>query len=558
VKSDLHRNATGPAGSPRCSVDTGRRLHGAHRRMPPARRPALSRSPDESCDTNVEPSSTAREADAGAGADAEAGLEADADAEVGAEAGPEAVTFAQLGLPTPLVNALAANGIDRPFPVQMLCIPPALEGRDVCGKAKTGSGKTLAFGLPLLVKVPKGSPRKPKALVLVPTRELALQVHDVLAPLCASVDRTVVAVYGGAPMERQIKALHRGVDIVVATPGRLIDLGDRGDLSVAEVDFLILDEADRMADMGFMPQVEWVLRRLPARRQTMLFSATLDGDVDHLRRHYLTEPLTLEVEQTSETVDSMEHRFISVHQLDKAKVLESISRGVTRTLVFVRTKRGADRLVLQLEREGVKAAAIHGDLRQSQRERALADFQAGNLAVLVATDVAARGIHVDSIDIVVHYDPPEDHKSYLHRSGRTARAGESGLVVTLVLWDQRFEVELLQKRIGIRMPVVEMLSNDPRLQDLRSWQPDPAYVIGAGSAAGEEAAAVRPEGAARPGGAARRVVAAATAPATDTPAAPAAPAAPDAPAVSPAVAAAQAVMARKAAERAMAGRRRRR
>ena len=381
------------------------------------------------------------------------------------------VTFGELGLPADLVTALADAGIERPFPVQELCIPPALEGRDVCGKAKTGSGKTLAFGLPLLVRVRKGASRRPRALVLVPTRELALQVHDVIAPLCASVGRKVVAVYGGAPMERQIKALRNGVDIVVATPGRLIDLGDRGDLDVSDVEFLVLDEADRMADMGFMPQVEWVLRRLPSAHQTLLFSATLDGDVDHLRRQYLTDPLTLEVESVNDTVDQMEHRFIGVHQLDKVKVLEAISRGVNRTLVFVRTKRGADRLVEQLERERVKAAAIHGDLRQVQRERALSDFQGGKLEVLVATDVAARGIHVDGIDVVVHYDPPEDHKSYLHRSGRTARAGEAGLVVTLVLWDQRFEVEMLQKRIGIRMPLAEMLSNDRRLLDLRSFDP---------------------------------------------------------------------------------------
>ncbi|HEY2430739.1 MAG TPA: DEAD/DEAH box helicase [Acidimicrobiales bacterium] len=434
----------------------------------------------------------------------------------------EVATFRDLGLPPKLVAALAALGIDAPFPVQELCIPPALEGRDVCGKAKTGSGKTLAFGLPLLTLVPEGRPRRPKALVLVPTRELALQVHDVLAPLSAAVGRRVTAIYGGAPMERQVKALRRGSDIVVATPGRLIDLGDRGDLDVSEVDFLVLDEADRMADMGFMPQVEWVLRRLPKKRQTMLFSATLDGDVDHLRRHYLTDPLTLEVEATTETVDQMEHRFIAVHQLDKVSVLEAISRGAERTLVFVRTKRGADRLVLQLGRQGIKAAAIHGDLRQSQRERALSDFQGGRLRVLVATDVAARGIHVDGIDIVVHYDPPEDGKAYLHRSGRTARAGEAGLVVTMVLWDQRFEVELLQKRIGIRKPVVEMLSNDPRLLDLRAWQQDDATPV------------VAPDTAADVG-----------------------PAKESSPSVSPAVAATQAVAARRAAQRAMGGRRRR-
>jgi superfamily II DNA/RNA helicase len=430
---------------------------------------------------------------------------------------PVALSLADLGLPPRMTDALAAQGIDHPFPVQALCIPPALEGRDVCGKAKTGSGKTLAFGVPLLLRVERGTPRRPRGLVLVPTRELALQVHDVLAPLAKTVDKRVVAVYGGAPMERQIAALRDGVDVVVATPGRLIDLGERNDLDVSQVSIVVLDEADRMADMGFMPQVEWVLRRLPAVRQTLLFSATLDGDVDHLRRQYLTDPVSLEVESEHETVDEMEHRFIGVHQLDKVKVLEAISRGAERTLVFVRTKRGADRLVLQLAREGVKAAAIHGDLRQAQRERALKSFSDGKLPVLVATDVAARGIHVDGIDIVVHYDPPEDHKSYVHRSGRTARAGESGLVVTLVLWDQRFEVDLLLRRLGIGTHVEEMFSNDLRLLDLRAWEPGGGPILLDEDVAAPVAAVA---------------------------------------AVSPAVAAAQAVLARKAAERAKGGRRR--
>ena len=415
-------------------------------------------------------------------------------------------TFESLGLPPALIAALAGQGIAVPFPVQALCIPPALAGRDVCGKAQTGSGKTLAFGLPLLARVPHGTPRKPKALILVPTRELALQVRGVLAPLCGSVGRSVVAVYGGAAMDRQIKALRRGADIVVATPGRLIDLGDRGDVDVSDVHFLVLDEADRMADMGFMPQVEWVMRRLPAKRQTMLFSATLDGDVDHVRRRYLTDPLTLEVEAATDTVEQMEHRFIAVHQLDKVKVLEAISRGAARTLVFVRTKRGADRLVEQLGRERVRAAAIHGDLRQPQRERALAQFSEGKLSVLVATDVAARGIHVDAIDVVVHFDPPEDHKSYLHRSGRTARAGEAGLVVTLVLWDQQLEVELMQKRIGIRWPIVEMLSNDPRLLDLRTMVPAAAPASPVADAPAAVSAAVAATQAVRARKAAQRAV----------------------------------------------------
>jgi len=460
---------------------------------------------------------------------------------------PEAESFGDLGLPDALVVALATLGIDRPFPVQSLCIPPALAGRDVCGKAKTGSGKTLAFGLPLLVRVPAGRPRAPRALILVPTRELALQVHQVLVPLAEAVGRKVAAVYGGAPMERQIKLLRQGVDIVVATPGRLIDLGERGDLDVGEVEFIVLDEADRMADMGFLPQVEWVLRRLPSARQTMLFSATLDGDVDHLRRRYLHDPLTLSVDPEQEAIELMEHRFIAVHQLDKVKVVEAISRGSARTLVFVRTKRGADRLVQQLERERVKAAAIHGDLQQSQRERALGDFSKGKLSVLVATDVAARGIHVDNIDIVVHYDPPEDHKSYLHRSGRTARAGEEGLVVTLVLWDQRFEVEMLQKRMGMHVPLVEMLSNDPRLLDLRAWVPQEADAATPQAGRLTEGTGRTPSGAVSTSGSTS----------TSTGPALAQPGGTGDQEPSPAVAAARAVLARKAAQRAQGGGRRR-
>jgi superfamily II DNA/RNA helicase len=433
-----------------------------------------------------------------------------------------ATPFAELGVPEALTGELAEQGILEPFPVQALCIPPALEGRDVCGKAKTGSGKTLAFGIPLLLRAGKGGPRCPRGLVLVPTRELALQVHDVLAPLAKAIGARVTALYGGAPMERQVTRLRAGVDVVVATPGRLIDLSERGDVDLSGVSVVVLDEADRMADMGFMPQVEWLLRRLPTERQTLLFSATLDGDVDHLRRHYLSAPVSLEVASETETVEEMEHRFVGVHQLDKVKVLAAITRGAERTLVFVRTKRGADRLVRQLTDEGVKAEGIHGDLRQQQRERALKSFAAGRLHVLVATDVAARGIHVDGIDVVVHFDPPEDHKSYVHRSGRTARAGESGLVVTLVLWDQRFEVELLARRLGVGSQVEEMFSNDPRLADLRSWQPTvQAEELDAVPGPGDDADATAL-----------------------------------APAVSPAVAAAQAVAARKAAQRALGGRRR--
>ncbi len=391
-------------------------------------------------------------------------------------------SFDALGVSPELVSTLGRLGIAEPFPIQALTIPDALAGRDVCGKAKTGSGKTLAFGLPLLQRITAGAgpagagAKEPLALVLVPTRELARQVADVLAPLAAPSGQRLAVCYGGTGMDAQIKSLRRGVDVVVATPGRLIDLLQRGELSLARVGVVVLDEADRMADMGFLPPVEWILRHVTSPHQTMLFSATLDGDVDYLVRHHMKTPVRHEVISDTSTVSEMEHRFLLVHQLDKVKVAAAVSAGAYRTLVFTRTKRGADRLTQQLRREGIKAAAIHGDLRQTAREKALKDFSDGKLPVLVATDVAARGIHVDAIDIVIHYDPPEDAKGYLHRSGRTARAGEQGVVVTLVLWDQQREIERIQKRLGLHQPVVEVLSNDVRLADLRSWDPAEASV----------------------------------------------------------------------------------
>jgi superfamily II DNA/RNA helicase len=383
-----------------------------------------------------------------------------------------ATTFEELGVAPELVAVLASQGITTPFPVQAITIPDGIAGRDVCGKAKTGSGKTLAFGLPLLMRLGTPAPRRPRGLILVPTRELAIQVADVLEPLAAAMGRRAVVLYGGADIERQIKKLHKGVDVVIATPGRLIDLSDRGEVSVADVEVAVLDEADRMADMGFLPQVDWVLRRIEKPHQTMLFSATLDGDVDRLVRRHLTDPVRHEVASARVTVDLMEHRFLRVHQMDKVKVAAAICAGASKVLVFVRTKRGADRLVEQLQRERVRAAAIHGDLRQSSREKALEDFTSAKLPVLVATDVAARGLDIEDVDVVVHYDPPEDHKAYLHRSGRTARAGGRGVVATLVLWDQILDVERIQKRLGLVAPIEEIFSNDPRLADLSGWQPD--------------------------------------------------------------------------------------
>jgi superfamily II DNA/RNA helicase len=380
-------------------------------------------------------------------------------------------TFAALGVSAPLVEALAVQGINEPFPIQALTIADALAGRDVLGKAKTGSGKTLAFGVPLLDTIGQAEPRRPHGLVLVPTRELANQVKDVLVPLGKSIGLKVSAFYGGVGMEPQVDALRAGVDVIIGTPGRLIDLMDRGELSFSAVQVLVLDEADRMADMGFLPQVQKILHRVDGEHQTMLFSATLDRGIDRLVARYLHDPLAHEVESSEETVEEMHHRFFLVHQMDKVKVAAAISRGVDRTLVFCRTKRGADKLVENLMRERVKAGAIHGDLRQAARERALADFQDGKLPVLVATDVAARGIHVDGVDVVIHYDPPEDHKAYLHRSGRTARAGEAGVAVMLSLWNEENDVRVIQRRLQLDAPIMEVFSNDPRLADLRAWEP---------------------------------------------------------------------------------------
>jgi superfamily II DNA/RNA helicase len=377
-------------------------------------------------------------------------------------------TFADLGLAAEFVDALAAQGIVDPFPIQQATIEDALAGHDVCGKARTGSGKTLAFGLPLLQRVETARPGHPTALILVPTRELAKQVVDVLAPLAKERGARVAAFYGGTSMERQIRNLRRRIEVAVATPGRLIDLLERNELDLDAVTTLVIDEADRMADMGFLPQVEWILRRVPDERQTLLFSATLDREVDVLVRRYMRDPVRHEVVAETKTIDEMTHVFLKVHEMDRVKVLAAIAGGVARTMVFVRTKRGADRLVSQLKREGVIAGAIHGDLKQSAREKALRDFANGQHAVLVATDVAARGIHVDDVDVVVHFDPPEEHKGYVHRSGRTARAGREGVVATFVLWNQELEVERLQRRLGMRVPLVEVFSNDVRLADLAS------------------------------------------------------------------------------------------
>ena len=353
--------------------------------------------------------------------------------------GPEGPTFHQLGLPQPLVTALERRGIHRPFAIQTSALPDALAGRDVLGKAATGSGKTLAFGLPLLARIGaevKNGRRAPRGLVLVPTRELAQQVHDNLAPLGQAIGVQLATVYGGAPMYRQIQQLRRGVDVIIATPGRLQDLISQGEATLAEVVITVLDEADFMADLGFLPVVKELLDQTDRDAQRLLFSATLDGEVDSLVRRYLKDPARHEVVRAGGEAPPAEHLAFSLAFRDKLQVATELAGRPGRTIVFARTQLGVDRLAENLKAAGIKAEAIHGGLPQSARKRALEEFTDARSPVLVATDVAARGIHVDDVSLVLHYDPPTDAKTYLHRSGRTARAGAAGVVVSLLLPDQ--------------------------------------------------------------------------------------------------------------------------
>jgi superfamily II DNA/RNA helicase len=359
-------------------------------------------------------------------------------------------SFASLGVSSEVVQALSARGICEPFRIQTLVVPAALAGRDVLGQAPTGSGKTLAFGLPL-VECLSADDDAPAALVLCPTRELALQVTEELTLLGAPRGIRAAAAYGGAPVASQAKRL-RGAQIVVATPGRLNDLVQRRLISLGAIRILVLDEADRMLDMGFLPQVERIIRVLPKRRQTMLFSATLSGDVGELARAYTTDPSRFEAELPSQHSDGeVEHRFVAVTAHDKVERLVGLleaDRGLA--LVFVRTKRGADRLAQKLRGHGVEAAAMHGDMTQGARERALERFRSGRVTTLVATDVAARGLDLEAISHVINYDPPEDGKGYVHRVGRTGRAGRSGQGITLVLPDQQADVSRVANLLGHR------------------------------------------------------------------------------------------------------------
>ncbi|MFI2369977.1 DEAD/DEAH box helicase [Streptomyces sp. NPDC018833] len=361
------------------------------------------------------------------------------------------VTFADLGLPEGVVRKLAQNGVTSPFPIQAATIPDALAGKDILGRGRTGSGKTLSFGLPTLATLAGGhtEKKKPRAVILTPTRELAMQVADALQPYGDVLGLKMKVVCGGTSMGNQIYALERGVDVLVATPGRLRDVINRGACSLEAVQVAVLDEADQMSDLGFLPEVTELLDQVPAGGQRMLFSATMENEISTLVKRYLTDPVSHEVDSAQGNVTTMTHHVLVVKPKDKAPVTAAIAARKGRTIIFVRTQLGADRIAEQLRESGVKADALHGGMTQGARTRTLADFKDGYVNALVATDVAARGIHVDGIDLVLNVDPAGDHKDYLHRSGRTARAGKSGTVVSLSLPHQRRQIFRLMEDAGV-------------------------------------------------------------------------------------------------------------
>ena len=363
-------------------------------------------------------------------------------------------TFARLGVPDSICRALTERGFTQPFDIQAAVLADALDGRDICGRAPTGSGKTLAFGIPLVANVGRARPHRPLALVLAPTRELADQIMMELRSFSGGV--RVAVVYGGVGYGNQVQSLRRGVDILVACPGRLEDLMEQGVVSLGAVEMVVVDEADRMADMGFIPAVRRLLDQTAPDPQTMLFSATLDGDVASLTRDYQHDPVRCEVGDETADVISADHVFWTVARAERIEVAADAISAAGPAIVFCRTRHGCDRLARQLDRAGIVTAAIHGGRSQNQRTRALAAFAAGRVQALVATDVAARGIHVEGVGAVIHYDPPEDHKTYLHRSGRTARAGRGGVVVSLVAPEQARELGRMQRQLGLQQPITQV------------------------------------------------------------------------------------------------------
>ena len=379
--------------------------------------------------------------------------------------------FADIGVPERIDAGLAAAGFSAPFAIQTEAIPVALAGEDVMGRARTGSGKTLAFGVPMMSRIDSpAKPGKPHGLVIVPTRELALQVSEVLGPIGKHCGVRVLAVYGGADRQKQVVEIEKGVEIIVATPLRLIDLMKSSECDLSAIQVVAIDEADRMADEGFMPQVEWIMRHVTAVHQTMLFSATLDGQVASLVKRYMKNPVEVSIDSPTDTVGTMRHLFLAVHHMDKDRVIANIAAAAGQTVVFCDTKRSCDKVAEALQKLGADASALHGDMPQNAREKALGKFADNKLKILVATDVAARGIDIDDVAVVIHYAPPLDVKTYLHRSGRTARAGKDGWAVTMAEYNQHTTCRIIQR--GLRLdiqPPIEVFSNDVRLRDLFSF-----------------------------------------------------------------------------------------
>ncbi|MFF4548225.1 DEAD/DEAH box helicase [Streptomyces sp. NPDC001406] len=386
---------------------------------------------------------------------------------------PAVETFGELDMPARLLAALGAEGLTVPFPIQAATLPNALAGRDVLGRGRTGSGKTLAYGLPVLARLEgqRAQPRQPLALVLVPTRELAQQVTDALTPYARALRLRLATVVGGMSMGRQASALRDGAEVVVATPGRLKDLIERRGCRLEQVAVTVLDEADQMADMGFMPQVTALLDQVPSHGQRLLFSATLDRNIDLLVRRYLHDPVVHSVDPPAGAVTTMEHHLLHVRDADKDTAATEIAARDGRVLMFRDTKHAVDRLADHLLSVGVRASALHGGKSQTERNRTLAQFKDGHVTVLVATNVAARGIHIAGLDLVVNVDPPGDHKDYLHRGGRTARAGESGTVVTLVLPHQRRAVDRLMADAGIAPSAVRIRPGEAELHRITGARP---------------------------------------------------------------------------------------
>ncbi|MFI0723230.1 DEAD/DEAH box helicase [Streptomyces sp. NPDC021224] len=382
---------------------------------------------------------------------------------------PAVEEFADLDMPAALLTTLTAQGLSTPFPIQAATLPNSLAGRDLLGRGRTGSGKTLAFGLALLARTAglRAQPKAPLALVLVPTRELAQQVTDALTPYATAVNLRLATVVGGLSITKQAATLRRGVEVVVASPGRLNDLVDRGDCVLGDVRITVLDEADQMTDMGFLPQITKLIRQVRPDGQRMLFSATLDHNIDRLVQRFLTDPVVHSVDPSAGAVTTMEHHVLHLQdETDKKTVTAHIAARDGRVLLFLDTKRSADRLTKRLLAVGVRAAALHGGRSQPQRNRTLEQFRNGQVTALVATNVAARGIHIDDLDLVVNVDPPTDHKDYLHRGGRTARAGGSGSVVTLVLPEQKRDVTRLFSHAGIRPRIARLTSSDAELAEI--------------------------------------------------------------------------------------------